>query len=139
MQSRCTRFRFAPLAKEQILPRLDYVIAEEKLTVTQDGKQALIKLSGGDMRKVINVLQSTWMAFKNVNEENVYLCVGHPQPKDIKTIINWLLNIEDFKECFENIQMLKGLKGLALQDILHEVHLNVMRSKCLIFFGHYAN
>lgn len=30
LQSRCTRFRFAPLMEEQILPRLDYVIDQEK-------------------------------------------------------------------------------------------------------------
>jgi replication factor C subunit 3/5 len=31
LQSRCTRFRFAPLTPEQILPRLEYVIKQEKL------------------------------------------------------------------------------------------------------------
>lgn len=30
IQSRCTRFRFGPLSSEQILPRLNYVIAQEK-------------------------------------------------------------------------------------------------------------
>jgi replication factor C subunit 3/5 len=30
LQSRCTRFRFGPLSSEQILPRLNYVIDEEK-------------------------------------------------------------------------------------------------------------
>lgn len=29
LQSRCTRFRFAPLKKELVLPRLQYVIKEE--------------------------------------------------------------------------------------------------------------
>ncbi|KAG0722760.1 Replication factor C subunit 5 [Chionoecetes opilio] len=30
IQSRCTRFRFGPLASEQILPRLNYVIEQEQ-------------------------------------------------------------------------------------------------------------
>lgn len=30
LQSRCTRFRFAPLSEEQIIPRLDYVIEQER-------------------------------------------------------------------------------------------------------------
>lgn len=30
LQSRCTRFRFAPLMEEQILPRLDYVVDQER-------------------------------------------------------------------------------------------------------------
>lgn len=70
------------------------------LTVSEDGKKALCTLAGGDMRKVLNVLQSTWMAYKNVTEETVYTCVGHPQTKDITKIIGWLMNVEDFKECY---------------------------------------
>ncbi|KAG4079825.1 hypothetical protein HA402_014956 [Bradysia odoriphaga] len=127
VQSRCTRFRFAPLVEEQILPRLNHVIEEEKLTVTEDGKKALISLSGGDMRRVINVLQSTWMAFGNVTEENVYNCVGHPQKNDIQNIVGWLLGLESFQETFDKIQELKTNKGLALEDILREIHLFVMR------------
>lgn len=113
--------------EEQILPRLDYVIDQEQLTVSDTGKKALIKLANGDMRKVLNVLQSTWMAYKNVTEDNVYACVGHPTPTEIKMIINWLMAIDDFQECFGKIQELKMSKGLALEDILREVHLFVMR------------
>lgn len=94
------------------------------------------------MRKVLNVLQSTWMAFKDVTEVNVYTCVGHPQKEDIKNIMNWLLNVESFEETvrgedyafkwfflgmtyfvnFAEIKNLKTQKGLALQDIITEVH-----------------
>lgn len=54
---RCTRFRFAPLDPELIVPRIDYVVEKEKLAITDDGKKALVDLSGGDMRRVLNVLQ----------------------------------------------------------------------------------
>ncbi|XP_011494721.1 PREDICTED: replication factor C subunit 5 isoform X1 [Ceratosolen solmsi marchali] len=124
LQSRCTKFRFGPLASLQILPRLEYVIKEENVTVTEDGKQALITLSGGDMRRVINVLQSTWLAFGCVNEVNVYSCVAHPLPIDIKNIINWLLN-ESYEFAYNKIQDLKTKKGLALQDILTEIQVFV--------------
>jgi replication factor C subunit 3/5 len=33
IQSRCTRFRFGPLKSEQILPRLNYVVDEEKCSL----------------------------------------------------------------------------------------------------------
>merc|ERR1739848_117288 len=74
LQSRCTRFRFGPLQEEQILPRLEHVCQEETVNITEDGKKALITLAGGDMRKVLNVLQSCSMAFDLVNEDNVYTC-----------------------------------------------------------------
>ncbi|XP_017882167.1 replication factor C subunit 5 [Ceratina calcarata] len=124
LQSRCTKFRFGPLSKDQILPRLNTIIETEKLNVSEDGKNALVTLSGGDMRKVLNVLQSTWLAFGSVTEENVYACVGHPLPVDIKNIINWLLN-ESYDMCYSKIQDIKLKKGLALQDILTELHLFV--------------
>lgn len=60
-------------------------------------------LAGGDMRKVLNVLQSTWMAYKKVTEVNVYNCVGHPLKEDINNIIFWLLNEESFKACYESM------------------------------------
>lgn len=126
LQSRCTKFRFGPLGHDQIMPRLEYVIQEEKLTVTEDGKNALMTLSGGDMRRVINVLQSTWLAFGLVNENNVYSCVGHPLPIDIRNIANWLLN-DSYQIAYSKIQDLKIQKGLALQDILTELHQFVNR------------
>ncbi|KAK3879545.1 hypothetical protein Pcinc_015881 [Petrolisthes cinctipes] len=121
IQSRCTRFRFGPLSSEQILPRLNYVIEQEQVTVTEDGRKALLALSGGDMRKVLNILQSTSMAFKEVTEDNVYTCVGHPLRTDITNIINWMLN-EQFEIAYRKVTELKIAKGLALQDILTEVH-----------------
>ncbi|XP_076393516.1 replication factor C subunit RfC3 isoform X2 [Megachile rotundata] len=124
LQSRCTKFRFGPLSSDQILPRLETIIKEENLNVSEDGKEALIALSGGDMRKVLNVLQSTWLAFGTVTEETVYTCVGHPLPIDIKNIVNWLLN-ESYELCYCKIQDIKLKKGLALQDILTQLHLFV--------------
>nr|CAH7766945.1 unnamed protein product [Callosobruchus chinensis] len=121
LQSRCTRFRFGPLSSEQIMPRLEYVVEQEGVTITEDGKRALLTLANGDMRKVLNVLQSTWLAYKNVTEDNVYTCVGHPLRKDIENIFKWLLN-SDFKTTYNNIKELKMIKGLALHDILTEIH-----------------
>lgn len=121
LQSRCTRFRFGPLSPEQILPRLNHVIDQEKVEVTEDGKQALIDLSQGDMRKVLNILQSSSTAFSTINEDAVYTCVGHPLKADITNILKWLLN-DDFVSTYNRIQNLKVEKGLALQDILTEVH-----------------
>ncbi|KAF0767552.1 replication factor C subunit 5 [Aphis craccivora] len=121
LQSRCTRFRFGPLDFKQIMPRLEYVIEQEKVKVTEDGKKALIDLAQGDMRKVLNILQSAATAFPEVSEDSVYTCVGHPLKSDIMNILKWLLN-DDFSTTFKKIQELKIQKGLALQDILTELH-----------------
>lgn len=124
LQSRCTRFRFGPLTTDQMLPRLEHVIAEEKVDITPDGMKAIVTLATGDMRKSLNILQSCNMAYDVINEDSVYLCVGHPLRKDIENIVYWVLN-ENFTTAYNNIMDLKTTKGLALQDILTEVHLYV--------------
>lgn len=126
LQSRCTRFRFGPLNAIQIMPRLKYVANQEDVKITEDGEKALITLAQGDMRKVLNILQSCSMAFDIVNEDNVYTCVGHPLKSDISNMVNWMLN-ESFTIAYKNIQELKTLKGLSLQDIVSEIHLFVHR------------
>ncbi|CAH0398300.1 unnamed protein product [Chilo suppressalis] len=129
LQSRCTRFRFAPLQQSQIVPRLKEIAAAEGVNMSEDGVKALLTLSGGDMRKVLNTLQSTWLAYRDVTEDKVYTCVGHPLRTDINAIINWLLNENDFAACFKHIQDVKLAKGLALSDILTEVHTIIQRLK----------
>ncbi|XP_074462019.1 replication factor C subunit 5 isoform X1 [Larus michahellis] len=128
LQSRCTRFRFGPLTPELMVPRLQHVIQEEGVDVTEDGMKALVTLSSGDMRRALNILQSTTMAFGKVTEENVYTCTGHPLKSDIANILDWMLN-QDFSTAYRKIMELKTLKGLALQDILTEIHLFVHRGR----------
>lgn len=122
IQSRCTRFRFGPLHPEQILPRMELIIKNENIKITDDGRAAIHELSQGDMRRVVNLLQSTSMSFpgEEIDEMKVYQCCGHPLKSDITQVIDLLLN-SDIKTAYTEIQKLKIDKGLALQDILTEV------------------
>ena len=60
--------------------------------VSPDGMESLVTLSQGDMRRALNILQSTSMAHDEVNEQTVYLCTGQPLPNDITQIVEWMLN-----------------------------------------------
>uniref|UniRef100_A0AC11BI16 Replication factor C subunit 5 n=1 Tax=Ovis aries TaxID=9940 RepID=A0AC11BI16_SHEEP len=128
LQSRCTRFRFGPLTPELMVPRLEHVVEEEKyvekqgrraglgrlsvgVDISEDGMKALITLSSGDMRRALNILQSTNMAFGKVTEETVYTCTGHPLKSDIANILDWMLN-QDFTTAYRNIL------SHALQSVL---------------------
>uniref|UniRef100_A0A3B4FLB7 Activator 1 subunit 5 n=1 Tax=Pundamilia nyererei TaxID=303518 RepID=A0A3B4FLB7_9CICH len=122
LQSRCTRFRFGPLSPDQMIPRLEHVIQQENIDITPDGMKAIVTLSTGDMRRSLNILQSTSMAYGKVTEDTVYTCTGHPLRSDIANILDWCLN-KDFTSAYNQILELKTLKGLALHDILTEVHL----------------
>jgi replication factor C subunit 3/5 len=120
LQSRCTRFRFAPLARDQIQGRLVEVAQAENCQTTPDGIDAILRLSGGDMRRVLNLLQSTVMSSKVVDEKSVYLTSGAPLPQDMKTILDLLLN-HSFQAAYDQIVAMCTLKGYALADVLEDL------------------
>lgn len=117
LQSRCTRFRFAPLRPSEIESRLRSVADTEGLKTTDAGVKAVLRLAKGDMRKVLNVLQSTAMAFDEVGEEEVYACTGDPTPKQMTGLMKSLLT-EDFGPAVKHIQELQRVHGLALSDLI---------------------
>ncbi|KAA0189291.1 Replication factor C subunit 5, partial [Fasciolopsis buskii] len=57
MQSRCTKFRFAPVPFGLMSKRLSEIAAHEHVSLTDDGKKAIYRFTTGDMRKAINLLQ----------------------------------------------------------------------------------
>jgi replication factor C subunit 3/5 len=124
LQSRCTRFRFAPLSQEQIQGRLLEVAKTEKCNYTEDGIQAILRLSGGDMRRVLNLLQSTTMSSEVVDETSVYLTSGAPLPSDMKTVLDLLLN-HSFQTAYEKILHMSKTKGYALADMLQDLTIMV--------------
>lgn len=111
IQSRCTRFRFSPLPITEVEKRLNHVVEAEKcnlfishhpmllthpfsVNLADDAKTALLKLSKGDMRRALNVLQACHAAYERVGETEVYTCTGSPHPADIEAIVNSMLSEE---------------------------------------------
>lgn len=68
------------------------------------------------------------MAYGDVTEETVHLCTGKPLRSDISKIANVLLNM-DFKNAFDTIKEIQTSKGIALSDILHDLHITFMQVK----------
>lgn len=120
LQSRCTRFRFAPLKREHIQGRLEEIAAKENCNTTPDGVDAILSLSGGDMRRVLNLLQSTAMSSQIVDETSVYLTSGAPLPSDIDRVLNLLMNAT-FRKAVTETTELCTTKGYALADVLQEI------------------
>ncbi|KAJ8325621.1 Subunit of heteropentameric Replication factor C (RF-C) [Batrachochytrium dendrobatidis] len=117
LQSRCTRFRFAPLEEAQISDRITHIINQEGINITQAGRQAVLKLSQGDMRRALNILQAVHTGYPEATEETIYACTGSPCPADIDQIVAWLFNM-DYTTALKSVKLLKHEKGLALADLL---------------------
>ncbi|KAJ4378627.1 Subunit of heteropentameric Replication factor C (RF-C) [Neurospora sp. IMI 360204] len=134
--SRCTRFRFSPLKEKDIRVLVDKVIEEENVKIMPDATDALVRLSNGDMRRALNVLQACHasstplqpkdgpkVAEKDIVRETItiqtiYNCVAAPPPDAIKKILSTLLSTSDVTTCLSTINTLKVAQGLALADII---------------------
>jgi len=126
LQSRCTRFRFAPVKPNLVLNRVSEILAKENVTITEKGLESVLKLGSGDMRKILNILQSAAMANGNkIDEETVFRSTGKPTEADMKLCIKALLE-ESVKDCFATLKGLQVQRGLALLDILTEIHAHFM-------------
>ena len=126
LQSRCTKFRFAPLKTEQITGRLDYIVDKEKVNITTKGKEAVLAQAGGDMRRVLNLLQSAHVAYPEIDEEQVYLCAGAAMPSVIERLLKSLLN-DDFDKAYKNVINATNELGYALVDITTSLSERVLR------------
>ena len=70
------RFRFAPLAPIQMRSRLEEICTAENVTATPAAIDSVLELSQGDMRKAVNVLQATAMAYAHTFVFN-YLALNY--------------------------------------------------------------
>lgn len=121
LQSRCTPFRFSPIGPDKIREKILDISQKESLDITEDAIATLIKQSGGDMRKVINMLQSVSMSYKLINNENVNICLGYPDKNIITDIADNLLT-QTFDKTYTKITELITIYGYSLGDIINELY-----------------
>eukprot|EP00793_Prasinoderma_coloniale_P004371 PRCOL_00000131-RA len=126
LQSRCTRFRFAPLPSDLVQARLGEICKAEGAEADEGGLAAVERVAGGDMRKALNVLQAAALATQGgtIDADAVYNCTGNPLPSDVQGAVHTLLN-DKLPDAFAKLQALKSDKGLALADIVREVHMSL--------------
>ncbi|GMH33528.1 hypothetical protein BSKO_01362 [Bryopsis sp. KO-2023] len=123
VKSRCCMFRFGPLPSSFVRERLGYIINCESVSISEEGKNAIIRLAKGDMRSVINLLQSVHFAYQNhgkISEDDVYNCTGKPSPSTMTQVRNWLMT-EGFEKTVDLIAALQLERGLALTDLIEEL------------------
>ena len=87
--------------------------------------KAIVSLSGGDMRKVLNILESCSLAYKTIPVDKIFEVTGRPSPADVKLIFDAVSN-KSFNEANNTVLELKLAKSLSVDDIVREVHSQVM-------------
>ncbi len=121
LQSRCTKFRFGPLSDDETEKRVRFIAQAEGVQVTDDGIKSILKLGRGDMRRILNVLQSASLTFATIDSRAVHMTTGDPLPEDIQYLVKVLLG-QRFQDCVEAVDKMRNERGYSLVDIVREIH-----------------
>jgi len=126
IQSRCAIFRFLPLKGHQIIKRLEYIAREEGLEYEPQALDTIVYFAEGDLRKSINLLQSAASLGEKITEESIYEVVSRARPKDVRKMINTVLNgkFMDARDILREITVLQGISG---EDMVTQIYQELSR------------
>lgn len=127
IQSRCAVFRFVPLRKEDVIARLKWICDQEKVKCHEDALEAIYDISEGDMRRSINILQSS-AALGEVTVANVYKVVGLAHPREVREMIRVALQ-GNFLKARDMLRSLMATYGLSGTDIVKQMHREIFSSE----------
>eukprot|EP00382_Lankesteria_abbotti_P002304 CAMPEP_0113845608 /NCGR_PEP_ID=MMETSP0372-20130328/853_1 /TAXON_ID=340204 /ORGANISM="Lankesteria abbotti" /LENGTH=353 /DNA_ID=CAMNT_0000814673 /DNA_START=52 /DNA_END=1113 /DNA_ORIENTATION=- /assembly_acc=CAM_ASM_000359 len=128
IQSRCTKFRFPPLTDVDVKRRTNEIAKKEGVDMTDCGLEALVRYGRGDMRRVLNSLQSAAVAHPKttLNEELILRGLGLPQAAQIADAFK-ALSSENFRNAYDVVKQLQIVHGYSLNDIVHDIYLKCLR------------
>lgn len=121
LQSRCTRFRFSPVRKGAMMPRLRHVAESESVKYTPDGLSAAYRLCNGDLRRCLNIMQSAALSLDEISEDTVYRVTGNPTPAEVSAIVSDMLS-DDFAASWPKVEAAVTDNGVSVMDLVREIH-----------------
>jgi len=125
IQSRCTVFRFKPLNEEEVKDYITNIAQKEKVTLSPDTIKSLVEITGGDVRRITNILQSSASVSKEINNEIIYSLVSAAQPKEIKEVLSLAIN-KKFVEARNKLLQTMLEHGLSGLDTIKQIQQEVL-------------
>ena len=146
IQSRCAVLKFSPIQIDDHYKYINNIINLEKINITADCINNIIKISEGDMRKSINILQSLFLINSNniIITKDLYKMVGYLEPDKSIEMMNYLFEKKSLNEIYTNILKFKEEYNLSINDILKELsqfllkNTNLSTSKLIEIFDKLA-
>ncbi len=121
IQSRCAIFRFSYLKSNDMKSYLQMIAESEELSLVNEGIDAIIEFSEGDMRKAINILQSASVLKGVIDLEIVLNVVGMAKPVEVREMVISALK-GDFLKSRDILYDLMIKRGISGVDIIRQVH-----------------
>ena len=128
LQSRCTRFRFTSIETKDMKKRLLHVVQKENVNIESKAINAIINISKGDLRKALNLLQSSYLTYTYITAQQIYDLSGLPSPTEITKMYNMILNMS-FNVCYHYIWNEIIENGYSLHDIITLMYPKILKKK----------
>jgi len=131
IQSRCAVLKFSPIHFDDHYKYINNIINLEKINITDDCINNIIKISEGDMRKSINILQSLFLINSNnmIITKDLYKMVGYLEPEKSIEMMNYLFEKKSLNEIYTTILKFKEDNNLSINDIIKELSQFLLKNK----------
>lgn len=144
IQSRCVIFRFNPIPYTYMYDFVVKICQKENIQITTNGIKLVIKRSNGDMRKLLNIIQSIYMYLntdfsKNekidtvfdsdkikddgtiINEASVSKILSCPTHKHINNMLEYIQE-NNLKKSYKFVNKMINEHGISLVELINYVY-----------------
>jgi len=121
IQSRCSVFRYRPLANDECRVMIERVAKGEGLKIDSSAVDALLYVAEGDMRRAINALQGASLQTKSITADSVYKSSSRAEPAEIKEMMELALG-RKFIEARKKLHQLMISYGMSGEDVLLQMY-----------------
>ena len=124
IKSRCSLFKFKPLEKVDLLSLVDHIATLETLDISSEAKDLLCAFCDGDVRKLVNLLQSCAATSPTISADVVRSIVAQVHPRDVLTLLEAAVG-GDFSSARKKLLDLIYTQGLSGLDIIKQIQQEV--------------
>ncbi|HKZ42132.1 MAG TPA: hypothetical protein VJ044_14300, partial [Candidatus Hodarchaeales archaeon] len=126
IESRCANFRFTPLPPDLVLRKINEITDKEGIKMTADAKQLLLSQSRGDLRKLINLVQSASVLFEGseIDVTAVEDILGIAKKKDLAELFSILSSKgnDGLMKASQKLRFLLKYQGIPPLALLRQIH-----------------
>lgn len=126
--SRCAKFRFRPLDRAALVERLRYIAEREDVKVSDECVDRIVRVSEGDMRKAITLLQSAVRMYGNeITPQHIMEIAGQVPDEEIHGFLR-ACRSNDFNRLQTAVSNLIH-NGFPASQLLNQLHDAIVDSK----------
>ncbi|PHJ24673.1 replication factor c subunit 2 [Cystoisospora suis] len=120
--SRCSPHRFEPVSREAQEKRLSYICSCENLHATPEAIQTLLRVSQGDLRRSVTLLQSAASVYESLTDEAILEVAGHPPSRVVTNLLQaCAASVDEACAAVDDIIAQGWDAALIIQELIRQI------------------